>query len=130
MKKNAAGQYIKCLMMTTAGAPITAGVTMVIVADSGAQAAGVGTLTHTGNGVWLYIPTQAETNYDDPGYLFVNPNGTNHQLMQVYTIPYITAQNVAGTDVRSLPAVAMEVVGTNVISPSGSGANPAYVAET
>ena len=47
-----------------------------------------------------------------------------------YTIPYITAQNVAGTDVRSLPAVAMEVVGTNVISPSGSGANPAYVAET
>lgn len=74
IRKNTAGQIVKAQLVAVAdGEDVTTGTTTVYVtAATGSQAAGSGTVTHEGNGVWSYAPTQAETNYDAVSYTWVN----------------------------------------------------------
>lgn len=60
--RNTAGQtlLIGPLLAVADGAAQTAGAALTVVKD-GAAAASTGTLTHVSNGVWMYAPTQAET---------------------------------------------------------------------
>ena len=74
IRKNTASQIVKAHLVAVAdGEDVTTGTTTVYVtAATGSQAAGSGTVTHEGNGVWSYQPTQAETNYDAVSYTWVN----------------------------------------------------------
>lgn len=75
MWKNVAGQHAFAEVVTSAGAPVTSGVTVYVAKDAGAQAAGGGTAAHVGNGCWRYDPTQAETNADCVAFTFVPGTG-------------------------------------------------------
>lgn len=46
------------------GSAITSAVAAYVTPHGGSRGAGSGTLAHEGNGIWSYVPTQAETNYD------------------------------------------------------------------
>lgn len=74
IRKNTAGQIVKAQLVAVAdGEDVTTGTTTVYVtAATGSQTAGSGTVAHEGNGVWSYIPTQAETNHDAVSYTWVN----------------------------------------------------------
>ena len=73
MRKNVSGQAVTALLLDSSYAPVTTGTTTVYVTgDGGAQGSGSGTVTHEGNGVWSYVPTQAETNYNQISFLFSN----------------------------------------------------------
>lgn len=74
MLRNTAGQsfLVGPLVLTADGTEQTTGASIFI--GPGTLSAGAGTLTHVGNGVWRYAPTQAETNVDRIcGYLYL-PN--------------------------------------------------------
>lgn len=88
MKKNVASQIIGAqLVSKTDGSAVTSGTTTIYVTgDGGTQAAGSvgsGACTHEGNGYWTYAPAQAETNYDQIGFTFVNTSACN-VTVQVY----------------------------------------------
>ena len=92
MKKNIAGQFIGCqLISKTDGSAVTTGTTTVYVTgDAGIQAAGsvgAGACTHEGNGYWTYAPAQAETNYDQIAFTFVNTAACNATLQVYPTFP-------------------------------------------
>lgn len=80
MLKNVAGQNITAVLLDTAGAVVTTGTTTVyVLGDAGTQAS-MGTATHEGNGAWSIDVTQAESNYDDIGFTWVNTGAvTVHQ---------------------------------------------------
>jgi hypothetical protein len=86
MRKNVAGQKISAqLVSRTDGTDVTTGTTTVYVTgDGGTQTAGGGTVTHKGNGEWVYAPTQAETNYDHVRFTFANVAAVTAGL-NVYT---------------------------------------------
>jgi len=87
MRKNTAGQHVGATMNAIAdGDPITTGVTLVVTGD-GTQSASGGTLAHKGNGVWDYIPTQAETNFNNVMYTFISALAPN-QSVTYDTISY------------------------------------------
>jgi hypothetical protein len=82
MRRNVAGQFVTAKLINKAdGTPCTSGTTTVYVTgDAGTQAAGSvgsGAATHEGNGVWSYAPAQAETNYTQVDFVFVNTNAVN-----------------------------------------------------
>ena len=81
MKKNAAGQYVNFIMLsTTDGSAVTTGSPTVLVSiNGGVQATGVGSSSHLGNGSWIYPPTQAETNGDQLSYTMVLSGAYNCQ---------------------------------------------------
>lgn len=88
MRKNVAGQVVCAQMNARAdGAPITSGVSVLVLGDGGAQGAGGGTLAHEGNGAWSYAPTQAETNFAHVAFTFAHASGVN-QTVQVYPVAY------------------------------------------
>jgi hypothetical protein len=72
LQKNVAGQnFTFCLVSTTTGLGVPgATVSVTVVKDSGAQAAGTGTVTNKGTGQYSYAPAQAETNAADVGFMF------------------------------------------------------------
>ncbi|MEM2124979.1 MAG: hypothetical protein QXQ53_01115 [Candidatus Methanosuratincola sp.] len=74
MKKNVANQVVSAhLINKTDGSDVTSGTTTVYVTiDGGTQATGQGTVTHKGNGEWVYQPTQSETNGEHIIFTFVN----------------------------------------------------------
>lgn len=86
MKKNVANQVVSAhLINKTDGSDVTSGTTTVYVTiDGGTQATGQGTVTHKGNGEWVYLPTQSETNGDHIIFTFVNSNAISVGV-QVYT---------------------------------------------
>ena len=84
MLKNVASQVITALLLDTAGAAVTTGTTTVYVTgDGGTQASG-GTATHEGQGVWSFLPSQANTNYDHVSFAFTNAGAVTTNI-QVYT---------------------------------------------
>lgn len=86
MLKNVSSQSITTLMLTASGTPLTSGTTVVrYTGDDGTQA-GSGTATHKGSGQWGYNPTQAETNFNQVGFLFINSGGISVERT-VYTRP-------------------------------------------
>ncbi|MEO0166750.1 MAG: hypothetical protein ABIL39_11510 [candidate division WOR-3 bacterium] len=86
MKKNVANQVVSAhLINKTDGSDVTSGTTTVYVTiDGGTQGTGSGTVTHKGNGEWVYQPTQSETNGDHIIFTFVNSNAISVGV-QVYT---------------------------------------------
>ena len=111
MRKNVAGQAApSALLLDTNGSAVTTGTTTVYVTgDNGTQASGGGTVTHEGNGVWSYAPTQAETNYDHISFAFVN-SGAVTALKDVYTdqaADLVAALNdLAAADIRTAVGLA------------------------
>ncbi len=118
MKKNVAGQSVSCqLNSKTDGSAVTSGTTTVYVTgDAGTQAAGSvgsGACTHEGNGLWSYAPAQAETNYANVCFTFVNTSAMN-QTVQIYPTFPQTGDTFTGT----INADVKKVNGTTV---AGSG---------
>lgn len=65
MIRNAPGQVVRLEVMDLAGAPFTGAVTVHVQVDQAAQAVGsvgAGAMALQGNGSYLYLPSQAETN--------------------------------------------------------------------
>jgi len=80
MLKNVTGQNITALLLDTDGAAVTTGTTTVYVTGDAGSQASMGTATHEGNGEWSIDVTQAESNYDDIGFTWVNSGAvTVHQ---------------------------------------------------
>ena len=76
-RKNVASQSVWAQMNSRSdGSPLTTGVA-VNVASAGAYAAGTGTLTHRGSGLWEYVFAQAETNYGIIAYQFTHSSGVD-----------------------------------------------------
>lgn len=80
MLKNVAGQNITALLLDTDGVAVTTGTTTVYVTGDAGTQASMGTAIHEGNGCWSIDVTQAESNYDDIGFTWVNTGAvTVHQ---------------------------------------------------
>lgn len=99
MRKNVASQVIGAqLNSKTDGSAVTTGTTTVYVTgDGGTQAAGSvgsGACTHEGQGYWTYAPSQAETNYDQIAFTFVNTSAVT-ATVQVYPAYPQTGDNYA-----------------------------------
>jgi hypothetical protein len=88
MKKNVGSQVIGAQMVLVAdGSAFTGAVTCYVTGNGGTQAAGAtgsGACAHEGNGYHTYVPTQAETNYDQIGFTFTG-TGAVPVTMIVYT---------------------------------------------
>lgn len=88
MRKNIPGQFVAGQLISKLdGSVIATGVSVVCSQDNGAQAAGIGTLVYKGNGVWIYLPTQAETNGNHVVFTFIHPSAVVTSV-QIYTIGY------------------------------------------
>ena len=82
MLKNTASQTI-CFqgISATDGDAVTTGTpTVYVLGDGGTMSTGGGTKTHEGQGVYSYVPTQAETNYDHVSYTMVLSGAINHTI--------------------------------------------------
>lgn len=73
MLRNRANQYVVFQAISvTDGSAVTSGSPTVYVSkDGGSRATGGGTTTHLGGGLWLYAPTQGETDADYIAFQFV-----------------------------------------------------------
>jgi hypothetical protein len=108
MIKNTDGQVIHFSLVnkSTAAAVTTGTVSPYITLDGGAQAAGAGGApTHEGNGQWSYTPTQAETNADSIGFLFIHPLAVPTNL-QVYTVSAAVEEAIAAASAVNPPLTA------------------------
>ena len=100
MRRNTAGQFVGCQLIAKAdGTPVTTGTTTVsVTGDAGTQATGsvgAGACTHEGNGYWTYAPAQAETNYTQVAFTFVNTSAIN-VTVQLYPIAYDASGQMTG----------------------------------
>jgi len=85
VRKNVAGQVIGAQMVSAInGSAFVAGVSVAVTGDGGTQTPGAGTLAHEGNGLWSYVPTQAETNFAHVAFTFTGANAVP-TTVQVYT---------------------------------------------
>jgi hypothetical protein len=74
MIRNQANQVVNCEVITLAGAVFTGAVVVWVTIDAGPQAVGsvaLGAATLKGNGVYQYVPAQAETNGASIEYTFI-----------------------------------------------------------
>lgn len=115
MLKNVTGQNITALLLDTDGAAVTTGTTTVYVnGDAGGQAS-MGTATHGANGEWTIDVTQAETNYDDIGFTWVNTGAvTVHQ--HVFTDKAYDAVGTAQADLDIITGAAGVVLDADAIT--------------
>lgn len=92
MRKNVASQVISAqLISSTDGSAVTSGTTTVYVCgDGGTQTSG-GTATHEGQGLWSFLPSQADTNYNHVTFTFVNSSAIS-TTVQVYPVGYDPTQ--------------------------------------
>lgn len=96
MIKNTADQTIHfALISATDGTAVTVGSPSVYVTiEGGSQISGSGgTPVHEGNGQWSYTPTQAETNGDSIGFIFVLA-GAIPASIQIYPVSAAVSQAV------------------------------------
>lgn len=86
LKNNASPLPVKAKVTNaTTGAPITSGVAAYHITGV-TRAAGGGTLAHIASGDWNYIPTQAETNYDEFAIEFYHADAVcEGSIVQVLT---------------------------------------------
>lgn len=118
MKKNVASQIVGCeLISKTDGSAVTTGTTTVYVTgDNGTQAAGSvgsGACTHKGNGCWTYAPAQAETNYDNIQFTFVNTAACN-VTVQIYPSFPQTGDNYGRIGAPSGASIAADIAAAKV----------------
>ena len=109
MIKNTADQTIHfALISATDGTAVTAGSPSVYVTiEGGAQTAGSGgTPVHEGNGQWSYTPTQAETNGDSIGFIFVLA-GAIPASIQIYPVSAAVASAVETAESTALTTAHM-----------------------
>lgn len=105
MRRNVAGQFVGAqLISKTDGSAVTTGTTTVYVTgDAGTQAAGSvgsGACTHEGNGYWSYAPAQAETNYTQVAFTFVNTSACN-VTVQIFTLAYDASGQMTGVGLNA-----------------------------
>lgn len=87
MHKNIAGQHVTFGMFTTAGvADASAGVTVKVSKDGGAQTSAGGAITNLGHGQYDYALTQSESNGVNVNFLFA-ASGDVPQNLSIFTIP-------------------------------------------
>lgn len=99
MKKNIAGQVIDAeVISASTGQSFTSPVTVYVKSDGGTQLAGGGSVSHKGNGVHEYLPTQAETNADHISFTFIAA-GAIPVTVQVYTTADVNVITVGGQPV-------------------------------
>lgn len=94
MIRNQAGQTVNCEVIGLAGAPFTGTVTVYVTIDAGAQvigSVGSGLATLKGNGLYQYLPAQAETNGADVEYTFIG-SGAAPASKQFATLTLAQAQ--------------------------------------
>lgn len=85
--KNLPGQNITFVMFSTTGvADSVATVSVFVSKDGGAQAAGAGVVTNSGNGQYNYSPTAAELNSTCSSFLF-SATGDVIQNLAIFTVP-------------------------------------------
>ena len=119
LQKNVASQnFTFCMVNATTGAADTAAtVTVRVVKDNGAQAAGGGTVTNSGNGQYNYAPTQAETNATDVGFL----------LTATSDIPVNIDFHTDLTDANGFTSVNLTDIGGVALATHAAGMVPADV---
>jgi hypothetical protein len=115
MRKNVAGQLLHfALVSKTDGSAVTSGTTTAYVTIEGGSQSTGGTATHEGNGQWSYAPSQAETNGNSVGFLFVNTNAilVNLQLFPVaYDPTNVTTLGLTNLDAAVSTRLAPTVTG-------------------
>jgi len=115
MLKNVSGQNITALLLDTEGAAVTTGTTTVYVTGDAGSQTSMGTATHEGNGEWSIDVTQAETNYDDIGFTWVNTGAvTVHQ--HVFTDKAYDAVGTAQADLDIITGAAGVVLDADAIT--------------
>src|SRR3990172_3138326 len=128
MKKNVGSEIVVAqLISKTDGSAVTTGTTTIsVTGDGGAQATGsvgAGACTHEGNGYWTYVPAQAETNYDQIGFTFVNTSACNVTVSVYPTFPQ-TGDNFARLGAPAGASVSADVAAIDARIPAAlSGGN-------
>ena len=124
MKKNVSSQIVGAQMVDKdTGTAYTGTTTIYVTGDGGAQGAGGGTgPTHEGQGLFTYVPTQAETNYNHIAFTFTAASAVP-VTVQVYTTwpqtgdAYPDTQSISArtvltyADTQSISAAAVSVSG-------------------
>lgn len=120
MIRNQAGQVVNCELIDLAGAAFTGAVTVYVTLDTGAQvigSVGAGAATLKGNGLYQYLPAQAETNGADAEYTFIGA-GAAPASKQIATITLAQAQalqSATGPSVRYvLGVISNALFGLNI----------------
>lgn len=127
MIKNTGSQVVCFEMLSTAdGSIITTGTpTVYVLGDGGTQTTGSGTSTHEGNGVWSYVPAQAETNYAHIAFTMaitgaftqtVNVYTTNPQTGDAYAAVGLL-NDISAADVNAQCDIALSDYGANTTTP-------------
>jgi len=124
MIRNQANQVVNCEVITLAGAVFTGAVVVWVTIDTGGQAIGSvggGAATLKGNGVYQYVPSQAETNGASIEYTFIG-SGAAPASKTIATITPAQAsalQTATGAGVLTgLDLVSDALFGLNIVSPS------------
>ena len=113
--KNTANQQCSARLINASdGSAITSGAAVTVEIDGAAQAAGGGTLSHKGNGVWQYIPTQTETDCD---HLTVNFDeasaiGATKEYFPMVQID-VNAQGQVSADAKKVNGQDLQGVGSS-----------------
>jgi hypothetical protein len=93
--KNVGSQVVKCGLTTIAdGSPFTGSVTVYVTIGTGTQtigSVGSGLATHTGKGLFRYVPSAAETDGEEVTYTFegsgaVEGHQTLYPMPDIYTL--------------------------------------------
>jgi hypothetical protein len=100
--KNQAGQNFTFALVNAASGSALTGATIVgfVSKDGGGQASIAGTITELGHGMYNYIPTQAETNGNELGFLLTGTAGAFASVP--FNLMFLTLgfhKNVAGQHV-------------------------------
>ena len=117
MIKNTANQYITFGAIAIAdGLPVTTGTpTVYLSKDGAAQATSSNTASHVGNGLWQLQLTQAETNADHLGAVFVLANAVN-AFTQVY--PLTLSDFKSDATAANQTSISNAIAGLNDFDPS------------
>lgn len=91
------------VISATDGSPITSGVVAYHVQGSTRSAVGGSAASHVANGIWVYTPTQAETNYTTFGIEFYHTSAVGYgPLVEVATEEVNATTGVASVDVKGI----------------------------
>ena len=115
MLKNTTGQKVSATLNSlTDGTPVSTGTTTVDIIKDGVHTAGLGTVGFIFGGVWVYNPTQTETDGDHIVFIFSNALAAT-QSPQIYTISY-NPHNVANLGLSDITQAVSDISALNVLS--------------
>ena len=128
--KNTASQVVGAQIIDTNGDAQTTGTTTVYVTgDGGTQASG-GTATHEGNGYWSFLPSQANTNYTQAAFTFVNDDADAIPVTKEYYCVSFDYTDAVRIGITALPNAAADASGGLPISDAGGLDMDAILADT